>query len=67
MRSCGWRVFVQERRLVVLHTHSRLDESGQTMSEYAVTLGIITLAAVIGFTMIGNTLAAVISSVVSVM
>ena len=48
------------------HTRSRLDQSGQTMSEYAVTLGIITLAAVFGFTMIGNTLAAVVSSVVSV-
>lgn len=49
------------------HTRSWLHESGQTMSEYAVTLGIITLAAVVGFTMIGNTLAVVISSVVSAM
>lgn len=49
------------------HTHTPLQESGQTMSEYAVTLGIITLAAAVGFTVIGNTLALVISSVVSYM
>jgi len=46
--------------------HSRLDESGQTMAEYAVTIGVITIGVVVAFTLIGNAMANVISSVVTI-
>lgn len=42
-------------------------ESGQTMAEYAVTLGVITLAVIAAFTLLGTTTATLIGRVISVM
>jgi pilus assembly protein Flp/PilA len=43
------------------------DESGQTMAEYAVTLGVITLAVIAAFTLLGTTTATLIGRVISAM
>ena len=46
-------------------THLR--ESGQTMSEYAITLGVITIAVVAALTLLGNATATLVSNVISAM
>jgi Flp pilus assembly pilin Flp len=42
-------------------------EAGQTMAEYAVTLGVITLAVIAAFTLLGTTTANLINAVINAM
>ena len=42
-------------------------EAGQTMAEYAITLGVITLAVIAAFTLLGTTTATLIGNVISAM
>ena len=43
------------------------DEAGQTMAEYAVVLGVITIAVVVALTFLSSTITSLLSSVVSSM
>ena len=43
------------------------NESGQTMAEYAITLGVITLAVIAAFTLLARPLPRLIGRVISVM
>jgi Flp pilus assembly pilin Flp len=43
------------------------DEAGQTMAEYAVVLGVITIAVVVTLTLLSGQISAVLGSVVSAM
>ena len=43
------------------------DEAGQTMAEYAVVLGVITIAVVVALTFLSTTITHLLSSVVSKM
>lgn len=43
------------------------DEAGQTMAEYAVVLGVITIAVVVALTFLSTTITNLLSSVVSKM
>lgn len=43
------------------------DEAGQTMAEYAVVLGVITIAVVVTLGLLSSQISAVLSSVVSAM
>jgi Flp pilus assembly pilin Flp len=47
----------------LLHRLFSADEEGQTMAEYAVVLGVITVAVVGALTVLSGTISAVISSV----
>jgi Flp pilus assembly pilin Flp len=47
------------------HPHTPLaEESGQTMAEYAIVLGVITIAVVATFALLGSTTSGLISSVI---
>jgi Flp pilus assembly pilin Flp len=43
------------------------DEAGQTMAEYAVVLGVITIAVVVALTFLSSTITSLLSNVVSQM
>jgi len=49
-----------------ISTHLR-DEAGQTMAEYAVVLGVITIAVVVTLTLLSGQISAVLGSVVTAM
>ena len=47
------------------HLHAPLaEESGQTMAEYAIVLGVITIAVVATFALVGSMTSGLISSVI---